>query len=61
MDQVIRKNIEMEAFGRQDLSVFLEEKVEEKPLYLFETDKILEDEEASFREKLCLKGVANGY
>lgn len=61
MDKAIRKNMEMEAFGRQDLSVFLDERVEEKPLYLFETDKILEDEEASFREKLCLKGVANGY
>lgn len=61
MDKAIRKNIEMEAFGKQDLSMFLDERVEEKPLYLFETDKILEDEEASFREKLCLKGVANGY
>ena len=57
MDKAIRKNKEMEAFGRQDLSVFLDEKiVKEEPLYLFETDKILEEE-----RKTSLKGVANGY
>lgn len=57
MDKAIRKNKEMEAFGRQDLSIFLEEKVvKEEPLYLFETDKILEEE-----RKASLKGVANGY
>lgn len=57
MDKAIRKNKEMEAFGRQDLSMFLEEKVvKEEPLYLFETDKILEEE-----RKASLKGVANGY
>lgn len=57
MDKAIRKNKEMEAFGRQDLSVFLDEKiVKEEPLYLFETDKILEEE-----RKASLKGVANGY
>ena len=57
MDKAIRKNKEMEAFGRQDLSVFLDEKVvKEEPLYLFETDKILEEE-----RNASLKGVANGY
>ena len=34
----------MDAFGRQDLSVFLEDKKPEEKLYLFETDKILEEE-----------------
>lgn len=57
MDKAIRKNKEMEAFRRQDLSMFLDEKVvKEEPLYLFETDKILEEE-----RKASLKGVANGY
>lgn len=45
MDKAIRKQKEMEAFGRQDLSVFLDEKPQkEEKLYLFETDKILEEE-----------------
>ena len=53
MDKAIRKNKEMESFGKYDLSMFIDEtKQEEKPLYLYETDKILEQE---------LKGVANGY
>lgn len=53
MDKAIRKNKEMEAFGKQDLSMFIEETpVKDEPLYLFETDKILEEE---------LKGVAYGY
>lgn len=53
MDKAIRKNKEMEAFGQYDLSIFLnEEKKEEKPLYLYETDKILAER---------AKGVANGY
>ena len=53
MDKAIRKNKEMEAIGKYDLSMFLDEtKIQDEPLYLFETDKILEDE---------LKGVANGY
>ncbi|MCD7779692.1 MAG: hypothetical protein LUH05_03350, partial [Candidatus Gastranaerophilales bacterium] len=53
MDKAIRKNKEMEAFEKQDLSVFIpKEPVKDEPLYLFETDKILEEE---------LKGVANGY
>ncbi len=44
---------EMEAFGKQDLSMFMAETpVKDEPLYLFETDKILEEE---------LKGVAYGY
>lgn len=53
MDKAIRKNKEMEAFGKQDLSMFMAETpVKDEPLYLFETDKILEEE---------LKGVAYGY
>lgn len=44
MDKVVLKNKEMETFGRQDLSVFLEDKKPEEKLYLFETDKILEEE-----------------
>ena len=53
MDKAIRKNKEMEAVGKYDLSMFLDEtNIQDEPLYLFETDKILDDE---------LKGVANGY
>ena len=53
MDKVIQKSKEMESFGKYDLSMFLNDnKPEEKPLYLYETDKILDQE---------LKGVANGY
>lgn len=53
MDKAIRKQKDMEAFGKQDLSIFIDETpVKDEPLYLFETDKILEEE---------LKGVANGY
>ncbi len=44
MDKAIQKNKEMEAFGRQNLSVFLEDNKPEEKLYLFETDKILEKE-----------------
>lgn len=44
MDKVVLKNKEMETFGSQDLSVFLEDKKPEEKLYLFETDKILEEE-----------------
>ena len=54
MDKVIRKSKDMEEFGKQDLSVFLDKsEPEEKPLYLYETDKILDQE--------LKKGVANGY
>ena len=43
----------MESRGTQDLSMFLaESKVQEHPLYLFETDKIIEEK---------MKEVANGY
>ena len=44
MDKAIKKNKEMEQIGKQDLSVFLEDKKPEEKLYLFETDKILEEE-----------------
>lgn len=57
MDKVIQQNKEMEAFGRQDLSIFLEENSkQEETLYLFETDRILAEENKKF-----VKGVANGY
>nr|DAU52954.1 MAG TPA: transposase [Caudoviricetes sp.] len=53
MDKAVLKNKEMETLGKQDLSIFLDEtSVKDEPLYLFETDKILQQE---------LKGVANGY
>lgn len=53
MDKAIRRNKEMESRGTQDLSMFLAEtKVQEHPLYLFETDKIIEEK---------MKEVANGY
>lgn len=52
MDKVIRKSKEMEAFGKQDLSMFMDSSTENKQhLYLFETDKTLEEQE---------KGVAYG-
>ena len=59
MDKAIRKNAEMEAVKKFDYSAFLNEQPvkKEKPLYLFETDKILA-EEAEFKK---LKGAANGY
>ena len=53
MDKAIRRNKKMESRGTQDLSMFLaESKVQEHPLYLFETDKIIEEK---------MKEVANGY
>ena len=53
MDKVIRKNKEMEALKNFDLSLLLEDPVSnEKPIYLFETDRIIEEE---------LKGVNYGY
>lgn len=53
MDAAIRKNKEMKEQGTQDLSMFLDEPIaNEKPFYLFETDKILAEE---------LKGVKYGY
>lgn len=49
----------MEAFGRQDLSIFLNENTqEEETLYLFETDKLIAEENKKYAH---LKGVANGY
>lgn len=53
MDKAIRKNKEMESFGKADLSIFLDaEDNQEEKIYLFETDKILNEE---------LKGAASGY
>lgn len=57
MDKAIQKNKKMEAFGKYDLSQFIDESsIQDEPLYLFETDKIL-DEESNKK----LKDVANGY
>ena len=59
MDKAIRKNKDMGAFGKADLSLLLDEKLnadKEKPLYLFETDKILDEE-----YKSDLGGIAYGY
>ena len=53
MDKAIQKSKEMAAFGKADLSVFMDEsEPEEELLYLFETDKRVAQE---------LKGVASGY
>ena len=53
MDKAIRKNKENDMFGKQDLSIFLDEKTNsEEKIYLFETDILLDEE---------VKGVANGY
>lgn len=53
MDKAIRKNKEMESYGKADLSIFLDaEDNQEEKIYLFETDKILNEE---------LKGAASGY
>ena len=53
MDKAIRKNKEMEAQGKYDLSQLMSDTtIQEDPLYLFETDKVLEEE---------TKGVAYGY
>ena len=53
MDKAIRKNKEMQAQGKYDLSMFLDETpCKEEELFLFETDKLLKEE---------LQGVVNGY
>ena len=53
MDKAIRKNKEMQAQGKYDLSMFLDETpYKEEELFLFETDKLLKEE---------LQGVVNGY
>ena len=55
MDQAIQKAKEMEQVGKHDLGMFMDDSpkiVKDNDLYLFETDKILEDE---------LKEVAYGY
>ena len=56
MDMAVRKNKEMQEFGKQDLSIFLRESIPDEPLYLFETDKLIDE-----ARKARLKGVANGY
>ena len=62
MDKAIRKNAEMEAVKKFDYSAFLNEPPvkKEKPLYLFETDKLLA-EERELSEFKKLKGAVNGY
>lgn len=52
MDKVIRKNKQLESVGKGDLSVFADSEPIKDKLYLFDTDRIIEEE---------LKGVANGY
>lgn len=53
MDKAIRKNKEMESYGTHDLSMFLPDSdTKKQPLYLFETDRIIEEE---------MQEVANGY
>lgn len=52
MDRAIRKAKEMDRYGRQDLSALVEQIEEKEPIYLFETDKILDQE---------IKGVAYGH
>ena len=55
MDQAIKKSKEMELVGKHDLGMFMDDSpkiVKDNDLYLFETDKILEEE---------LKEVAYGY
>lgn len=54
MDKAIQKAKTMEKIGKQDLTMFIDDKkcVENESLYLFETDKILADE---------LKEVIGGY
>lgn len=45
MDRAVRKSKEMESFGQYDLSQFpIEENIAEEHLYLFETDKMLDEE-----------------
>lgn len=69
MDKAIRKNKEMELQGKYDLSMFITDtKNQDEPLYLFETDKILDEEGVNVKNKGFTsnslyeeKGVAYGY
>ena len=57
MDEAIRKHKKMQEFGKQDLSQFLDESVvKDETLYLFETDKIIEQE-----SKTHYKEAVNGH
>ena len=51
MDKAIRKNKEMEADGKYDLSLFIPDEKPEEELFLYETDRYV---------KQAMKGVANG-
>lgn len=54
MDKVIRQNKEMESYGKMDLSIFLEESsAPKKTLYLFETDKIIDEERKARLKRSC--------
>ena len=57
MDKAIRKNKEMEDFGKYDLSGFLKESQEEETLYLFETDKIIAEENKKYLNLMKGKAV----
>ena len=54
MDKVIQKNKEMEAYGKYDMSMFLNDEKPKKKFYFYETDKYLDEEED-------LMEVAYGY
>ena len=41
MDKVIQKNKEMEAYGKYDMSMFLNDEKPKKKFYFYETDKYL--------------------
>lgn len=57
MDKAIRKNKEMKNFGKYDLSGFLNESQEEETLYLFETDKIIAEENKKYLNLMKGKAV----
>ena len=45
MDKAVRKNKEMESFGKYDLSKLIDNNpIQEKSIYLFETDRLLDEE-----------------
>lgn len=57
MDKAIRKNKEMEDFGKYDLSGLINESPKEETLYLFETDKIIAEENKKYLNLMKGKAV----
>ena len=51
MDKAIQKNKDMENFGKADLSIFIKEKKPEKKLYLWETDRYLDEQEELYLQE----------